>query len=333
MRKKAIMYFMAASLLVGTGLCSGGTWRLDDEEQWENVKSGHNSEYLLTVADIKQLVSTGQVEKARKGFAELKANFPHLAGADFDEFTRAELLFAQRKFAKAAKRYDRFMDKYADSPLYESVLQRQFMIAQGYLLGQKRSFLKVLKLSAYDEGTTMMDKIVDRTGDAPIAKKAIKTVAISSEEREAFAEAFDAWADMSARWPSGQTDRDSMLGMARNMHNAYRGPLYDAKVAEEARSYYTTFQTKYPGQAKQLNVKDTLLLVDEQLADKRLTVGKYYEKTSKKAAAKFYYEKVIANWPGSVAATEARNRLNNMAAEPVLSAPAEKKSWLRRAID
>lgn len=333
MCKKTIMYCVVVTFLAGAGLCYGQTWRLSSKEQWVDVKNERGSEYLLAVADIKQLVSTGQFKNAQKGFAELKANFSQIAGADFDDFTKGELLFAQRKFAKAARRYDKFMDKYPGSPLYESVLQRQFMIAQGYLFGQKRRMFKVLKLHAYDEGAAMMEKIADRTGDAPIAQRAITTVAKSSEKRGAFAEAYEAWSDISSRWPTGKTGRDSLLGMARSMHNAYRGPLYDVSVVENAKSYYDGFVEKYPEQVKQLSIEQTLKIVNEQLAVKKLTIGKYYEKTSKQASAKLYYNKVIADWPSSAAANEARSRLKNIAAKPAPSQDGEKKSWLQRIID
>jgi outer membrane protein assembly factor BamD (BamD/ComL family) len=44
-------------------------------------------------------------------------------------------------------------------------------------------------------------------------------------------------------------------------------------------------------------------------ADKTLDIGKFYQKTEKFQAARFYYREIIIRWPKTPAALEARNRL------------------------
>jgi outer membrane protein assembly factor BamD (BamD/ComL family) len=42
--------------------------------------------------------------------------------------------------------------------------------------------------------------------------------------------------------------------------------------------------------------------INEQLAYKQFSIGRYYQKTGNKQAANFYYRMVIDNWPESTAA-------------------------------
>ena len=60
--------------------CSAATWQLNPDEQWVEAENQQNSEYLMAVANIKQLVFTGKVEKAGKAFAGLRESFPEIAG-------------------------------------------------------------------------------------------------------------------------------------------------------------------------------------------------------------------------------------------------------------
>ena len=152
-------------------------------QEWQKVGQEGNADFMMAVAQAKQLVSTGKTDKAKKAFAKLKKDYPQLAGDDFDAFVKAELLFSQRKYDKASSAYDKFTEQFPESAFYQSAIERQYQIATAFLAGQKRTALKVFKLSAYEEGSEIMNKIADRAGDAPIAQNALKTLA-QAEKKE-----------------------------------------------------------------------------------------------------------------------------------------------------
>jgi outer membrane protein assembly factor BamD (BamD/ComL family) len=293
---------ISAFIITLGGTAAAKTWRLDEKEQWKEVSQDEHGRYLMAVAEVKKLVSSGEPAAAEKALEELKESLPEAIKPEFEAFIEAELLLAKGNFDKAVRSYDKFLDEYPRSELYESALDRQFQVATAFLAGQKRQVLKVFSIRGYSEGVRIMEKIAARTGDAPIAKRAMNSIARSYEKRGKFIEAYESWSEISSRWPGGDTGREALLGMARSMHAAYKGPKYDASSLISARSYYQDFQMRYPEYAKEIGVKKILADIEEQMAYKQYTIGEYYKRTGSKLAANLYYQHVTEDWPGSTAA-------------------------------
>jgi tetratricopeptide (TPR) repeat protein len=239
----------------------------------------------------------------------LKTNFPQIAGAEFNAFAEAELLFAAGKFEKAFLSYEKFLNRFSESRFYQAALDREFAIGTAYLQGRKKKVLGILRLSGFDEGAKVMEKIADRAGDLPIAIKALVSVAQTYEKKEMFEEAYQQWSLVSGRWPSGAAAKDALVGMARCQHAIYRGPSYDSSCLLSAKGYYERFKLIYPEDAKNLNIDQRLRLIDEQLAYKKFNIGKYYQRTQDKKSAgqqvspaSLYFDMVAKNWPDSTAA-------------------------------
>lgn len=304
---------MRALVVLGVlfGLCGAvlaETWHLEEDAGWETVSRLRRAPagYLLAVADYKKLVSRGDTKAAAEALARLKADFPAVLGRGFETFAEAEMLFAQGRFDKATRSYDKFLGAYPESELRASVLQRQFQIGTAYLSGQKRKVLKLFKMRAYEEGVKIMDRIADRAGDAPIAKRAMAASAKSYEKRGKFIAGYEKWSEISSLWPTGEMGREALAGMARCMHAAYKGPKYDASGLISARQYYGEFKLRYPKHARQINVDSTLARIEEQIAHKKYVIGRYYDKAGDKLAANLYYQQVLDNWPGSAAAEQVK---------------------------
>ena len=307
MRLKGLILFVI--VLNPAVFAAEETWHLAGGQEWQKVGQEGNADFMMAAAAAKQLVSTGRTDKAKKAFDKLKADYPQLAGDDFDAFVKAELLFGQRKYDKASIAYDRFIEQFPESAFYQSALERQYQIGTAFLGGQKRTALKIFKLSAYEEGSEIMNKIADRTGDAPVAQNALETLAQSREKRGAYHEAYLAWADVSGRWPTGQIGKDALLGMARSLERDYRGPKFDSKVLESSKSYYAEYQKRYPDTAAEIEVPQTLNRIDEKLAEKEQAVADYYARTGGTTAANLYYQRIIDDWPNSGAAKNAQPKI------------------------
>ncbi len=271
-----VVILCVTSMILAWSAGAAETYRLERNGEWKNL-SDNKDKYLSAVANIKQLVSMGQTKEVEKALEQLKKDFPEIAGQDLDAFMKAEMLFAKKKYTKAVRSYDAFMSKYPESGLYEAAMDREFEMATAYLGGEKRRVLGIFRISSYDEGEKIMDKIIDRAGNMPIAEKAALAVAESYEKRKKFNEAYLRWSDISSRWPSGQIGEDSLLAMARCKHAAYRGPKYDASGLVSAKSYYENFQQRYPKDAEKINVGEKLKQINEQLAYKEYETGRYYE--------------------------------------------------------
>ena len=306
---------------------SAETWHLEKGQDWRPVQAEDKDKYLLAVAQIKRSVNMGQTEAVRKALEHLKKDFPEMAGADLDAFIEAEMLFCKAKFTKAVRSYDKFLDEFPESGLYEAALDRQFAIATVFLAGEKMPMLKVFKIKGYAEGEKIMERISDRAGDAPIGRKAVLAVAKSAERRGKFSEAYYQWSQISSRWPTGQTGKDALLAMARCKHAAYKGPKYDVSNLISAKSYYENFKLRYSDDAKKLEIDKRLKLTNEQLAYKKFSIGRYYQRTGSKRSANLYYQMVMDNWPKSTAA-----KMAGAAMSDEQSDRKEEKKWEKKVI-
>jgi outer membrane protein assembly factor BamD (BamD/ComL family) len=316
MRKTIIIFefcaLVTAALFVQS--CAGParpqTVRLDKQGQWKPSDAAREEQYLLRVAEMKKLVDAGKPGKVRNTIKQLKKDYPEIAGDDFNSFSEGELLLSKGKLTKAVGQYNAFLDKYPISPLRDAALQRQFDIASDFLAGRKKTIL-IFRVRAYDDGVKTMEKISDRTGTADIAKKALLAVAGSYEKRKKYEEAYQTWSQISTRWPTGQTGKDSLLGMARNKYMTCNGPLYDTSGVVSAKSYYENYKLRYPEDAKKIGVDEILTKIDEQLALKNLLIANYYKKTGSVAPANVYYQLVVDSWPNTEAANIAKQKLSS----------------------
>ena len=306
------------------------TWHLNQDQSWENVADDADGKYLLALSNIKQLISSGQTQSVLGELALLKNDFPDIAGADLDLFMEAELFYAHNKWNKAVLKYNEVLDSFPGSWLQGSAMERLFSIGTAFLGGEKRQVLKILKLSAYEEGEKIMRQIADRSGDAPIAKRALEAVAKSYEKRGLYLDAFEAWADISAKWPTGDMGRESLLRMAQSLHSAYKGPKYDSESLAStqtfsAQSLYNDFRLRYPELAQEYEIEAKIKMIDEQRAYKQFKTGEYYNRTDSPQAANLYYRLVIENWPDSKAAQMARARIEQSTSDNQEALSGQKK--------
>lgn len=151
-----------------------------------------------------------------------------------------------------------------------------------------------------------MEKISDRTGDAPLAYNVLIAVAKSYEKRQKFNDAYLEWSLIASKWPTGQIGKEALLAMGRCKHADYRGPKYDASSLISAKSYYEDFKSRYSEEAKTYNIDEKLRQIKEQSGYKQFCIGQYYQKTDSLMPANSYYEMVMADWPDSTAAKMAK---------------------------
>ncbi|UCF00232.1 MAG: tetratricopeptide repeat protein [Planctomycetota bacterium] len=313
MYKCKVRFIVVSAVLVLLSvlpLYSAETWRLGQGQDLQSMSAEGEDKFLLAVAEIKQLVITGQADAVSEALEQLKKEYPEIAGPDFDAFVDAEMLFCKGELSRAMRSYDNFLDKFPESALFEAALDRQFGIGKAFLSGQTRRVLRVFKIRGYTYGKKIMERIIDRVGlGSPIGLRAAMAVAESFESRGKFEDAYIEWQEISTQWPTGQVGKDVLLAMARCKHAAYRGPGYDASNLISAKSYYENFRLRYPEDAKELDVDGKLKLIEEQQARKQLNIGEYYQRTGNKQSANLYYQMVIDNWPGSSAAQIAKAKM------------------------
>lgn len=311
------MKFWLRMLLLCAVLCNcavfGGTLHLKNGKGWEDISDTPEGRRLMAVAKFKQLINSGDAESALDELIELQMAHTEIAGLDFDKFVEAEFLYADGKWFKAVRKYDELLDGWPQSWLKNTALERNFSIAVAFLNGEKRKILGMIKLSAFDEGETIMRRIADRAGnDAPIAKRAYIALARAYQAKGDFLDAHEVWAEVYFYWSTGETGRMALLEMAQSVHSAYTSPDYEDTGLISAETYYTNFKLRYPELVEENEINEKLDTIKEQLAYKQYSIGEYYDRTGSPEAAQFYYKEVTENedWANTKAAQMAQARID-----------------------
>ncbi len=299
------------ALIVTASAVSQQTYVVEDDLDIRALSESQDR-YLLAVANMKQWVQQGRPKELETAITQFKQDFPQADTEQMEEFFQAERLYANGKLRHAFDKYEEFLDAYPKTRLYDAVLSRQFDIAGEYLRGRKYNVLAFIPVKGYSEGERMMEKIIDRAGDAPIAQKAAIQVAKMFEKRKKYDQAYDQWSMIYTRWPTGETGKTALLKMAQTKHTLYNGPKFTDAPLISAKSYYREYAEKYPQEAKELGIESTLEEIEQQLAYKQYAVGCYYKRTGSLQAAALYFQMILDQWPDSVAAELAKEKMQNM---------------------
>ncbi len=142
----------------GVAKVSAETWQLHKGQELKPVSAKGSEGYALAVSEIKQLMNSGRTSDVVKALNKLRKDYPQFIGPDLDAFITAEKYFSQGKYTKAVRSYDKFLDEFPQSELYQAALDREFAIATAYLAGQKRTVLLIFRIRGYEEGAGLWKK-------------------------------------------------------------------------------------------------------------------------------------------------------------------------------
>jgi outer membrane protein assembly factor BamD (BamD/ComL family) len=118
-----------------------------------------------------------------------------------------------------------------------------------------------------------------------------------------------------------------LLGI-KSKENIYQGPMYDATVLKDADQIAKQALSQFGPQLgnDRQYVVDTRNRIHEEMANRDLVLGQFYEKKLCYGSAKFYYADLIKNYPRTPAAEAARERLQQIKDYP--DEPPNHFKWL-----
>jgi outer membrane protein assembly factor BamD (BamD/ComL family) len=103
-----------------------------------------------------------------------------------------------------------------------------------------------------------------------------------------------------------------MLRSAEAALASFNGIRFDDAPLIESEERYRNYLASYPRDADQEGVGLVLGRIYAQRAAKELDIARYYERAGHQRAAAFYYQSTVDNWPDTIAAVEAEQRLTRL---------------------
>jgi len=201
------------------------------------------------------------------------------------------------------------LNNYPTSELYNAALEREYTLADAFLNGYKRKFLGLRILPTADDALELLDRIQDRQRGSAIAEQAGIRAADYYYTNGMFQEAVDSYTDFLKRYPYSQFVRKAEIRRAEASLGSFRGLLYDFTPLYDARERIANIADEFPQSAQELQARAIDDRIYQLEGQKDLEIARYYYRAGRKHAAGYYYRRVIANWPDTAFAQEARKEL------------------------
>ncbi|MFH0980015.1 MAG: outer membrane protein assembly factor BamD [Planctomycetota bacterium] len=223
---------------------------------------------------------------------------------------QARIEIARGDHYKAHKHLQKFLNEFGGTQAADEAIHYEFVIADVFLGGTKRKLLGLPILPAEDIGVRILDDIAANHPDSPNAELALKTKAdYFFLRKKDFPLAELEYTRLREQFSRSRYVRYALRRSAEAALASFPGIEFDDAPLIEAETRFREYVAQYPGGAEQEGVGLVLENIREQRAAKELHIGDYYRRTKHPKAAAFYFRSTMVNWPETIAARQAAQRL------------------------
>ncbi len=227
---------------------------------------------------------------------------------------RAQSLIGRREYYEAHLALQTFLSQFAGSPLSETALRLEFVVAETFLGGVKRKVWGMRVLSGEELALKILDEISSDYPVSRVAELALKTKADYFFRTGDHDLAEDEYARLLREHPRSQYHRFAWRRTADAALASFGGVEYDEAALIEAEERYREYHGRFPTEAEEGGVSLILDRILELRAEKEFAIGQYYERTEHITSAVYYYKMVHEQFPDSIAAARATARLEALGA-------------------
>jgi TolA-binding protein len=288
--------------------------------------------------EAETLAIAKQHKAAGKKFLAAAKRWPDSSLEEDALFLAGENFFAADEYPDAHKAYQKLLEGHDYTHYLDKVTKRLFVMAQYWekcaardpsikspvnLTDETRPWIDTVgyALKAYDD-----IRMYDPTG--PLADDAVMATANLYFVRGRYEDAARNFDLLRTEYAKSEHQMKAHLLGIESWQNIYQGGYYDAgpldKAAEVADQALIQFGPEL-GEARPRVVEAKNKIIEEKAA-RDLIIGKYYDKRDRFGAAKLYYRSIVEEYPQTVAAQQARQRLTEIQDEP--DRPKRRFEWL-----
>jgi outer membrane protein assembly factor BamD (BamD/ComL family) len=265
---------------------------------------------------------------AAKEFAAAAERWPDSTLQEDAMFYQAESLFFADKYSKACDVYGELLKKYVNTKHLDTCVRRQFAIAEYWvktdqadpeweltpnLLDRSRPLF-----GTHSHGVKAFDSVRINDPRGPLADDAIMATASAFFVRGRWSDADYYFTLLRNDYPKSEFQVQAhLLGLQCKL-KLYQGPDYDGQALVEAEELIDQMLVQFP---RELGDERERLLTSKaevraQRAYREWHTAQFYEKGEYYAAARFYYNVLVKDYPGTEFARQAEERLAQIAPEP-----------------
>lgn len=316
-----------APYLVGLLACGAGmprpaavaaepkSWEFGGRGKWAEVQSPASQPVSnLTLDKAEQHLSAGDASAAEKLVVAWVKTPGNQAAPDRDRalFLLADAYYRGDERVKAFYQLDELLDTYPESRFFAPALERQYAIADEYLNGYKDKLLGMRVVGQDDKAIDMLFRVRERAPGSPLAERALLRTADYYFATSQFDFAGDAYQAYARAYPRSPEMGKVKLRQALSSLAQFRGTKFDSTPLIDARAQFEDLKVRYPDVAQQADVQKFIDTINRTLARKLLGTADFYRRTNKPKAAAYSLLTLVATYPTTAEADQARAELQRL---------------------
>ena len=315
---------VATALALGSAAHGQQDYKLEDG-QWRQTTSHDPATPRGQIQQIRKQIAQEQYKQARVAAAQWIENYPNHPMLAEAYLLRGDAWVGQKRYYKALFDYEYIARVFPASQQYMTALEREYEIALLFAAGMKRVWLGMRIFPARVEAEELFIRVQERSPGSEVAEKASIALGdfyFSQSQMESAAQAYALFLE---NYPQSRFRQRAMLRQIQANLATFKGPHFDATGLAEAAERIKIFKEQYPVAAEQIGTQTLLVRVDESLALKQFYRARWYERVNQPVSARYVYQRLIEDYPQSVAAKAALKRLSQITPAPVTAVQDEEQ--------
>lgn len=293
-------------------LCADGDAMVWNGKSWVPQKPPERGTPQGDLNHIRELTDNGQCKAAVKEADIFLVNYAGTPACEEAMNLAGQACMNEGEYWAAYQRFEDQIAAYPNGAFFDRALDREYKIADAFLKGRKRRAMKILKLSAQDEGLDILLKISSHSPNSDLGQKSLLRVADYHFGNRDYKDAISTYEDFERQYPRSPRRAYAMLQTAKAYVNSYKGVSWDDTPLVDAKKKYEVFAAAYPRMAKRENVPEILKQIRDIRAHKVYNTAEFYRRVHRPDAAVFYYQKTVDEFPGTDWAQTAKEMLSTL---------------------
>jgi len=301
-------------LLATPALAQRSTFALD-EDGWEQTHAPEPGTDEYDLAEARRLIAQGHPGRAKKRLdrwidRNKRTDNPWLATA---YLLRGDARDADGNEYLALFDYERVIQGFSFSPDFLIAVERELNIAIRYAHGLKRkTWWSPFRVGSTGSlSTELLIRVQERMPGSELGERSMIELADYYYDHRQMKLAAVAYELLLVNYPQSRYRKKAALRRILANLGQYKGPRHNGAPLVESRTLIQNYRDRYPLEATEAGLSDALLArIDESAAAQILVTAQWYLKRNDPVSARFSLRRLVHKHPRTVAATRARELMN-----------------------
>jgi outer membrane assembly lipoprotein YfiO len=254
------------------------------------------------------LYQENKLKEAREEFKKLIKYFPRAKEAAEAQFYLGLIEEKSNRLYEAFLEYQKVIDKYPFSERIQEIIERQYKIGEAFMEGKAKLGMGKNILVEHPS-IEIFRKVVENSTYGPLAPIAQYKLGLVLKSLGRFQEAEEEFEKVLSNYPNSEWFSAAKFQIASCKASLSRSPDYDQERTAEAKEMFEEFVKEHPDATLSKEAERNIEELKEKEAKSNFDIGFFYERQKIYDSAKLYYNFVIENYPKSIWAAKAFERL------------------------